>query len=122
MGNHTAGNAMGKQAQAMFQSRPQGMTAMQILDLICEPHRGCDAEFEAEDPNRPGYVHPEFDDWRDPHPKAGLGMLMVEAFAPNGVADFERYAPAFDERDDEEALDAWYAEVQDPFRKRYEFC
>ena len=68
MGNHVAGSAMGKQAQLLMSNRPSGMTALQLLDMICEPHRGCDAEFEAEDPSRPGHVHPEFRDWCDPHP------------------------------------------------------
>ncbi len=44
-------------------------------------------------------------------------MLMLEAFAPNGVADRERY-----DRDDEEAEDEWWDEVVVPFRKRYDFC
>jgi hypothetical protein len=112
---------MGKQAQMLMSNRPSGMTALQLLDVICEPHRGCDAEFESEDPSRPGHVHPEFGDWREPHPMAGLGMLMLEAFAPNGIADQQRYAPGFDERDDEKALTAWYDEVKNPFRKRYDF-
>ncbi|TBR77016.1 MAG: hypothetical protein EPN64_04655 [Burkholderiaceae bacterium] len=122
MGNHTAGNAMGKQAQALLSNRPQGMTAIELLDLICTPYRGCDAEFESEDPEHRGFVHPEFGDWRDPHPQAALGMLMLEAFAPNGVSDQPRYAAGFDERNDEAALDAWYAEVEVPFRQRYRFC
>lgn len=117
MGNHYAGNAMGKQAQLLMANRPPGMTALQLLDLICEPHRGCDAEFESEDPDRPGHVHPEFPDWCFPHANAGLGMLLLEAFAPNGVADLGRFST-----DDEEAQDAWWDEVVVPFRKRYDFC
>lgn len=117
MGNHYAGNAMGKQAQHLFTNRPAGSTALQLLDIICEPYRGCDAEFESEDPARPGHVHPEFPDWRFPHPNAGLGMLILEAFAPNGLADRERY-----DADDDESQDAWWDDLIVPFRKRYDFC
>ena len=122
MGNHVAGNAIGKLAQAAFEQRPHGQTALQILDKICEPHRGCDAEFESEDPNTPGNVHPDFASWRDPNPGAGLGMLMLEAFAPNGAKDLARFAPGFDDRDDIRAYDAWRSEVCDPFNARYDFC
>lgn len=122
MGNHYAGNTIGKQAQAIYANRPAGQTALQILDQICEPFRGCDAEFESEDPNRPGHVHPDFDNWRDPHPGAGLGMLLLEAFAPNGIDDLQRFAPGFDDRDDEVAVDAFWKEILGPFRERYDFC
>ena len=61
---------------------------------------------------------------RLPHPKAALGMLMVEAFAPNGLADLDRYRPMLEDVDPEAgeaADDAWWAEVCEPFRLRYEF-
>lgn len=124
MGNHTAGNAMGKTAQAMLANRPQGMTALAILDVICEPYRGCDAEFESSHPTKRDEVHPDFSDWCDPHPGAALGMLMLEAFAPNGVADLPRYAPMLEGGDEaaDEACDAWYAEVGTPFAERFGFC
>lgn len=122
MGNHYAGNAMGKSAESLSKIRRPGQSAIELLDAICEPYHGCDAEFEAENPKKRGQVHPDFGDWTEPHLGAALGMLMVEAFAPNGVADLERYRPAFDGRDDEAALDAWYAEVYDKFKARYEFC
>ena len=47
---------------------------------------------------------------------------MLEAFAPNGIADQQRYAPGFDDRDDGTALDALYDEVERPFSTRYDFC
>lgn len=122
MGNHYAGNQMGKLADALSKIRQPSQSAIDLLDAICEPHRNCDAEFESENPKKRGQVHPDFDFWTDPHPGAALGMLMVEAFAPNGLADLERYRPGFDERDDEAALDAWYAEVNNKFKERYEFC
>lgn len=117
MGNHAAGNAMGKQAMLLATARRPGMTALQLLDLICEPFRGCDAEFESEDPNRQGHVHPDFPEWRSPHRDAALGMLMLEAFAPNGVADLDRYAEM-----SEDAGEAWWDDVVVPFRQSYDFC
>lgn len=125
MGNHTAGDAMGRAAQIAIAKREPGRTALTILDELCEPYRGCDAEFESSDPTRPGHVHPDFDSWCDPHPGAGLGMLMVEAFAPNGLADLPRYAPMLDSDDpaaEEAACDAWFREIEEPFSKRYQFC
>lgn len=124
MGNHVAGRAIGLAAEHAVMTRQPGETAIAILDRICERFRGCDAEFESEDPENPGKVHPEFDDYRDPHPKAALGMLMLEAFAQNGVADQPKYAAMLGGDDDSEiaACDAWWDEICEPFRKRYGFC
>lgn len=128
MGSHTEGNAMGRAAQAAVKNRQPGQTALEILDEICMPYRNLDAEFEAEDPNHRGQVHPDFNSWTDPHPGAGLGMLMVEAFAPNGLADLPKYAammggPDTDEaaEAEEAACDLYEAEVHGPFSKRYAF-
>ena len=123
MGNHDVGHAMQRLAEEAVRNR-KDESAIDILDRICNPFRNTDAEFEASDPERPGYVHPEFDDSRLPHPKAALGMLMVEAFAPNGLADLDRYRPMLEDVDPEAgeaADDAWWAEVCEPFRLRYEF-
>jgi hypothetical protein len=124
MGNHAVGHSMQRLAEEAMRNR-NGESAMDILDRICSPYRGTDAEFESEDPDRPGYVHPEYGDATDPHPKAALGMLMVEAFAPNGLSDLPRYAPMVDDSADaaaeETACDAWWAEVYDPFKARYGF-
>lgn len=124
MGNHAAGRAMEQAALEAVARRQPGESALGILDRICEPWRNCDAEFESTDPNDPDCVHPEFDQSIDPHPKAALGMLMLEAFAPNGLADLDRYRPMLDADDADEAVacDAWWAEVYTPFRQRYEFC
>lgn len=123
MGNHTVGLAIGRAAEAAVATRRPGETAISILDRICEPYRGTDAEFESEDPARNGYVHPEFDDYRDPHLKAALGMLLLEAFAPNGIADLPRYQPMITESGpaEEVACDAWWEEIRAPFAARYEF-
>lgn len=124
MGNHVAGQAVGLAAEAALKARQPGQTALTLLDVACLKYRGADAEFEAEDPANPGSVHPNFDNYTDPHPEAALGMLMVEAFAPNGLADLPRYAAMLDGAGDEEsaACDAWWAEVYEPFCKRYQFC
>lgn len=130
MGNHAAGKAVGLAAELALSRRRPGETALDLLDAACRGYHGTDAEFEAEDPDNPGRVHPEFGDYRDPHPKAALGMLMLEAFAPNGVADLARYAPMLGTcSQDEEAqaaqdaaYDLWSAEVDEPFTRRYRFC
>lgn len=123
MGNHSAGYAMEQAAVDAVARRHPDESALSILDRICEPWRDCDAEFESTDPNNPDCVHPDFDKSTDPHPMASLGMLMLEAFAPNGVADLERYRPMLDGDGDAEetACDAWWAEVYDPFKQRYNF-
>jgi hypothetical protein len=124
MGNHVAGRAVGHAAEIAIKARLQGETALALLDRVCKKYRGYDAEFEAEDPNNPGTVHPDYDSYTDPHPNAALGMLMVEAFAPNGLTDLPKYAAMLNGEGDEEeaACDAWWQDVYEPFRKRYGFC
>jgi hypothetical protein len=125
MGNHTAGKAMGRAAELVIARRLPTDTAVSLLDIICGPYRGCDAEFEAEDPARPGFTHPSCHDFRYPHKDMALGLLMLEAFAPNGIADLDRYRSAMDSADDnvsEQADEDWWNEVCDPFRNRYNFC
>jgi hypothetical protein len=123
MGNHAAGKAMGMAAEEAVRTRKAGERALEMLDRICNPYRGADAEFEAEDPANPGSVHSEFADYTDPHQKAALGMLMLEAFAPNGIADLARYSPMLNTGPGEEkACDEWWAEVYEPFNKRFNFC
>lgn len=124
MGNHAAGQAVGLAAQHALSVRAPGETALDILDRACRKYRGSDAEFESEDTANPGVVHPDYDSYTDPHPKAALGMLMVEAFAPNGLADLPTYAAMLDgdDPDEEVAFDKWSAEVDAPFTARYGFC
>ncbi len=123
MGNHLVGQEIDRAAQRAVFARKAGESALDILDRICFPHSGSDAEFESTDPNDADRVHPEFDDCRHPHPHAALGMLMLEAFAPNGVSDLPRYAPMLEDcQEADDACAAWWAEVREPFRKRYGFC
>lgn len=123
MGNQAVGDAVGPQAEEALRARQPDETALGILDRLCSPWRNTDAEWESSDPANPSCVHPEFDKYTDPHPKAALGMLMVEAFAPNGLADLPRYEAMFDADDpgEEDACDAWWDEVYEPFKQRYAF-
>jgi hypothetical protein len=117
MGDHHIGRQMATAARLALSERRAGEDAISILDRICMPHRGRDAEFEAEDPD--GY-----DSETDPHPKAALGMLMLEAFAPDGADSLARYAGmgSDDPDEDERVTDLWWNEVYEPFRARYAFC
>lgn len=70
---------MGRQAELALKMRTN-QTALALLDEICEPYRGCDAEFEAEDPKNPGKIHPGYCHYTNP--KGPLGILIGEAFDP----------------------------------------
>lgn len=123
MGDHYSGGAIGRLAIEAERGRRSDETALNILDRICERYRGSDAEFEAEDPDRPGCTDPVCNDYRDPHPDrpvAALGRLMIEAFAPNGLTDLPRYQTTYED-DSEDGIEAHWEEVIFPFRKRYDF-
>ena len=118
MGNHDAGRSMGRMAESLIKRRLPSDKAIDLLDEICRPYSGCDAEFEAEDPNKPGHIHPDFTFYTDPEPGAALGMLMVEAFAPNGLEDISNCSVIEENNADE----FWRTKVYEPFQKRYKFC
>jgi hypothetical protein len=133
VGNHDLGRQIGCTVQVAYERRLPTETSLEILDRYCAG-RGGDAEFEAEDPNNHGHIHPLFNDYRDPCPDAGLGMLMVETFAPNGLSDLPKYhgvmgykqtgvreTDAALESAAEVSCDLWDKEVCTPFRKRYGF-
>jgi hypothetical protein len=102
----------------LIDRRKDGESALDILDLACNPWRGADAEFESTDPDNPSQVHPDYDDYRVlPSPMA---LLLVEAFAPNGLAELPRYES--EKPDDDAYGDAYWDEVIEPFEKRYRFC
>lgn len=131
MGNHKVGRSVGPLAEEAVRTRRPDETALDLLDRLCRPWRGSDAEWEAFDPAHPDRAHPEFGSYTDPHPNAALGVLMVEAFAPNGLADLVRYrylvqslrdvAIPYDEAQDLATLDVWWSEVYEPFKQRYGF-
>jgi hypothetical protein len=119
MGNHAVGTAMGHAAQEAVRNRNSEETALAILDRICEPYRDSDAEFEVDSSDH------EFESYTEPHKNAALGMLMVEAFAPNGIADLPKYIQMNNKRSTQgernDAYDHWSQEVYDPFKARYDF-
>ena len=129
MGNHTAGHLINEYATLLDAQRQPGQSALDILDKAVaraktSPGFSPDVEFESADPDHPDRVHPDFDQWTDPHQKAVLGMLLIEAFAPNGLADLPRYEPMLDADDpnEEMACDAWRDEICRPFTARYTLC
>jgi hypothetical protein len=125
MGNHTAGRSMGLAAEKALAIRAQGQAALALLDMICEPYRGCDAEFEAEDPNQRGRLHPDYTYYTDP--KGPLGRLMSEAFAPerDWIGDWAKWKASSDYGNEGtgNVRDAWYDKdgPSQKFARRYEF-
>ena len=136
MGNHQAGDLIANFAEMFAAQRKPNESALDILDRAVERAKACsgfspDAEFEASHPKKPGIVHSVIGHWTDPHPLAPLGMLMVEAFAPNGLRDLPKYWWVMGVPEDEypdagqlndEATERWWQEVKEPFRKRYGLC
>jgi hypothetical protein len=126
-----AGRTMGWMAHELVVLRRPGDSALEILDLICAPYRDTHAQFEAWHSDLPGRMGDAFERYTDPHPAAWLGMLMVEAFAPHGLADLPRYRAMTEARRGarlapggaaaETAYLAWWSEVYVPFRMRYGF-
>ena len=83
MGDHIIGRAMGQAALLYWARRgdrppPSKEEAMSALDKICGPYRNRDAEFESEDPDRPGRIHPAYGRYTDPN--GPLGKLIAIAF------------------------------------------
>jgi hypothetical protein len=112
MENHAAGKAMGLAAEIAIKARTDQM-AIELLDKICFPYKGCDAEFEAEDPLRPGFIHPEYNSYTDPN--GPLGLLIAEAF---GEPNRDYYTEWLQDEDSESWWDGPYGQ----FRQRYSFC
>ncbi len=121
MGNHEVGRSMGRMAEIALRMRTN-QTALVLLDVICEPYRGADAEFEAEDPKRPGHTHPEYCRYTDP--KGPLGILIQEAFAPK--VDWIALQSKAEKTSDDDKIEAFYESWGDgpekQFDARYEFC
>ena len=121
MGNHEVGRAMGLMAEIALKLRTN-QTALEILDIICEPYRGADAEFEAEDPNNPGHTHPEYCRYTDP--KGPLGVLIQEAFNSKvNWLTLQRKAEESGNNDKIEGFyESWGNGPEKQFDARYEFC
>jgi len=112
---------MGRIAEMALKMRTS-QTALELLDEICEPYRGADAEFEAEDPKNPGHTHPEYCRYTDP--KGPLGVLIREAFAPAvDWIDLQRKAEETGDDDMiEEFYESWGTGPAKQFDSRYDFC
>lgn len=94
MGNHSAGRAVVQTIESMLKRRLPSDTALGMLDEACEPHRGCDIEWD--------------DDCNQETP---LGKLITEAFGkPEAV---------YVEDDDNSE---WYDGPYSLFNARYDFC
>ena len=111
MGNHQAGRAMGLTAKALLSTRTN-QTSIELLDIVCEPYRGCDAEFE-------GQQGDKFVRYTDPD--GPIGELIVEAFG--GGLDWIGKLKANTDLD--VFFDEWWVGMDDgpygKFRKRYDF-
>ena len=108
MGNHDAGRAMVRTAEALAKVREKtGQTAMEILDEACSNYAGCDAEFD--DSAVPGEV---------------FGNLITEAFCPRKMTPESVAAEVarMNEGGVGEGFDWWYEEVYMGFRTRYQLC
>lgn len=112
MGNHDVGRAMGRIAEILIKKRTHE-TALELLDEICQPYRGYDAEFESEDPDNLGYGHPDYLNYTDPN--GPIGRLIIEAFGESS----HDYMTGWPEED--AAQEAWWDGPYGKFRKRYGF-
>lgn len=121
MGNHEVGRAMGRMAEIALKMRTN-QNALALLDEICKPYRGADAEFEADDPNNPGNQHPEYCRYTDP--KGPLGILIQEAFAPtvDWIAVQRKVEETGDDDKTEGFYESWGEGPAKQFDDRYEFC
>lgn len=113
MGNHAVGRAMGRMAEMAIKMRTN-QTALELLDEICEPYRGADAEFEAEDSAYCRYTDP----------KGPLGILIQEAFDPKvDWIVLQRKAEGTGDGDKiDEFYETWGDGPGKQFDSRYEFC
>ena len=121
MGNHEVGRAMGRMAEMAIRMRTN-QTALALLDEICEPYRGADAEFEAVDPANPSCQHPDY--CRYTAPKGPLGILIREAFAPE--VDWIALQCEIEKTGDDDKIDEFYESwgygPEKQFDPRYDFC
>ena len=102
---------------ALTQPPFESQVALRVLDIICEQWRGCDAEFEAEDPKRPGCDNPEYISYTDF--QAPLGKLIAMAFSPG--MEWKLDNPPSDHEEDP-VWQRWYDGPYKQFHDRYEFC
>lgn len=109
MGNHNVGQGMSAAAKAYFLARKQLKAtdkvskeeALAVLDLIAEPFRGADAEFDDAD-----------------FPHEPLGQLIIIAFGWKG-GQLPKNAT---DKVTETFYEKWCDFTHETFSKRYEFC
>ena len=113
MGNHYAGHAIVGPVISLHQ---KGLLSQDILDAICEPWRGCDAEFD-------------LFGWEDGWPGGGNEKMKIRArnfrAALNFIFDGSSFPNRTNETDEEwdDIEDQWYVNVyRGKFVKRYDFC
>jgi hypothetical protein len=121
---------MGLSATEALKIRQSGQSALQLLDMICLPYKGCDAEFEAEDPSKRGHINPAFTFYTDP--PGPLGKLIAEAFAPerDWIGDWIAWCNSsdFGNEGNGNVRDMWEDSGDYPecpmaqFSRRYDFC
>ncbi len=112
MGNNLVGLAMGRAARVYWGTRgqqllPTQVEALAVLDEICSPYKGADAEFEADDPKNPDRINPDYDRFTDP--EGPLGKLIAIAFEATP-------------EEMELETEAWDNGPKTRFDKRYRFC
>lgn len=108
MGNHDVGRGMEVGAKVFWSMlEPDGSAerdepptkevVLRAMDIMAEPYRGADAEFDD-----------------STHRDEPLGKMMAIAFGPWTHED--------EEKDAAEEGDHWYEKIYRPFRERYNFC
>lgn len=119
MGNHEAGRPMDQTAKTAwmlieknkipFGKNGQDVDALDLLDYICNGHKGCDAEFEVK-----GETYTFSTD-----PQGPLGRLIVLAFG--GGRDWAKDCSQDVDRNDDKAWNEWYNGPEKAFNDRYDF-
>jgi len=102
---------MGMAAELALELRTN-QKALALLDKICKPYEGCDAEFERT--HNTQYTDTD----------QALGKLITEAFGgkKNWVKALKEGAKAVGAGVENPALNDWYDQVYAKFRKRYDLC
>jgi hypothetical protein len=105
---------MGMAAELALELRTN-QKALALLDKICKPYEGCDAEFERT--HNTQYTDTD----------QALGKLITEAFGgrkdwAKAIKKGAKAAKAAGAGAENLALDGWYDQVYAKFRKRYDLC
>lgn len=123
MGSHREAVLIVRKAIELRERNPD-RSALSILDEAMKLSDGyTDLEWESSDPNKPGYVHPDYD--REDYPPAPFAEILRQAFAPDldvGALllqdDRESHDYAVAQRVTD-SLNIWLQRVTMPFSLRY---